>query len=1214
MKYDCPHFAPVRRRSLLRCLSLFAFMVLLPSAFYGKVKDQASAPPDVSSGFLPGIIDYFAGNGSNQGSYSDGSLPTQVSINSLGAIASDSLGNIYIVGNNGSLYVVYAGGSVPATLANITATPQKGRIYQITGSDTCGQILDQTCGEGKPLNQAAFGDIANLAFDSADNLYIADAISDVIRKVDVATSNVTTIAGQLNVPSSSTDIGDGRPATSATLNLPIDIKLDSFGNVYITDQVRTVARVIYQPGATSPPPVLAAEGLTGTAAQPGSINTIAGQIQQYCPNAPTAGSAGSPGGCGDYGPATGSSAFMFGLNSLAVDAAGNVYLADAYSGGGPAAAYIRVVYANGTTPPLLNLALNGSTPTPGSIYAITGYGPGTQFGICTTAPCGDGGLAADMQFGPSSSDLFITLDKLGNLYLTDSGDLAVRKIDSSGYASTIAGIDDPNQALLPNPPAAEGGAATSTQLSPFLYAVAFDPQNNLYTTDNQDYLVWRVAPLLAQHIDFPGFDPSTATYGDKPIALAATSDSNLPLSYSVTGPAHLSGAQLLITGAGTVSVVASQPGNAQYAAAVPVTQTLTVDPAMLTVTANDASKLVGTANPAFSAAITGFVNGDTQTTPGAYSGTPAFSTTAATNSPEGSYPLTVSLGSLTATNYTFTSFVPGTLTITGNTPQSITFAPLAPVIYGQAGTLNLTATASSGLPVHFQVVSGPGRIAANGSTLTITGGGTIVITANQPGSGPYEAAPAVTRSLIVNPAPLTVTGPTITTTYGTPIDPNTFRPVTITGFIGADNQSSIVTGNAQYTTVPGTPNAGTYPITVGLGSLALLPGTASSYVFSTPVNGSLIVGPAPQTINLNPTPASQLYGNFVPLTAVSSSGLPITFTVAGYGYFYNGINVTNENSATVQLVLSGVGAVTATATQPGNGNYSPAPPITQTFNVNPAPLNIGVAQFYVREQGAPNPVFQPAIGAQSGQPGGFVNGDSDIPSVISGLPALNTDATQSSPPGIYAIVPSQGTLTAANYYFVYVNGQLTVTPPGGFTITTSPPSLTIPTGLTAQATLTITPINVYQGTVTLSCGQVPANVSCLISPSTYVFPGAQTVNGTENNAQGTITITVSKNTVVGSLPGDDSIRGAATLLIPGALASLLIAFTRKRIATRGSIWGVAILATLGISMLAITSCGGSSKSMTAVPGTSTVMIVGTGTTVTGDGAVTASAPLSVTIQ
>jgi hypothetical protein len=99
----------------------------------------------------------------------------------------------------------------------------------------------------------------------------------------------------------------------------------------------------------------------------------------------------------------------------------------------------------------------------------------------------------------------------------------------------------------------------------------------------------------------------------------------------------------------------------------------TVSKAVLTVTAQPASKTYGAANPTFSANITGFVNGDTQGT--ATTGTPSLTTTAVTGSPVNTYTITAAVGTLAATNYTF-AFVNGTLTVTspaGAASGNVTF-------------------------------------------------------------------------------------------------------------------------------------------------------------------------------------------------------------------------------------------------------------------------------------------------------------------------------------------------------------------------------------------------------------------------------------------------------------------------------------------------------------------------------------------------------------
>lgn len=1209
------HFSVIlsarRRDSTIR--SLTAFLALfLPMICYGAPKQAAAATPaavpaDVPSGFFPGPIHYFAGNGPGlSGTYADGSVPTLVPLPQPVAVVSDSKGNIYISIVNDSLFMVYAGGTVPAALANVTTnaapvvTPVAGRIYQIaSNAPSCGECA------GLPLNQVAIGALSSLAVDAQDNLYYSDSTNYVVRRVDAATSKVSTVAGTWATPPSGA-IGDGGPATSAFI-MPSDIKLDHWGNLYVSDYLDDLVLAVYS--GTQPPPILAAENITAGPSQLNYMYIVAGQYLDFCITL---------GSCGDGGPAL--SAGLGYQTSIAVDTNGNLFIADATVDATGAYPYMRAVYAGVTVPPLLNLYLNPSggnavTPSPGYIYPVTGYSLATPFSQCSAAPCGDGGLAGQVQFGGNGStggaQLFIAFDKLDNLYTSDTYAHAIRKIDSSGYASTVAGIDDPTQ-TVPDMPAPDGGRAVGTPLGYPLGAL-FDPQNNLYFADEQYDLVWQALDLLSQTITFAPLP--NVTYGTASIPLTGSASSGLAVVYTVSstpsGIASLSGSDLVINGTGIVNVTASQPGDESYATAPAVIRSFTVAKAPLTVTADPASKIAGNVNPSFTATITGFVNGDSAQTPAVYSGTPAFSTTATTSSPVGTYPVTPSLGSLTSTNYTFpaANFIPSTLTVTGTTPQTITFAPFSPgtVQYGQA-PIALSATATSGQPVTFLYVSGPAQLSGfNGSTLNITGAGTIVVKAVQEGSAKYEAATPVTRTLTVSPAVLTVTGPTVTANYGSAIDPTTFPAATISGFVGADTQSSILTGSAQYTIQSTAPNVGTYPIVVSLGTLALVAAAKPNYVFATPVNGTLIVNGAVQTINFNPIPAGQMYGQLINLTATSSSGLPVTFITTGPSIFYNNINNIIE--------LKGVGTVTVEATQPGNSNYAAAAPVIQTVIVAPAPLNI-TANTFTREQGAPNPTLTYGIGCPNSTPlpGCFVLSDSDIPSVITGIPDVLTTATDSSAPGTYPIVISQGTLSAPNYAFVFVNGTLTVTPPGTFAITANPASLTIPRGQSGQSTITITPSNNYQGSVTMSCGQMPSNVSCVVSPSTFTFPGSQNPDGSENPAQGTITINTAVGTIVGALPVRNSNTNQAGLLIPGAFFGLLVLFVRRRTATWVGAAQASILLLLGLGLSSLISCGGGTSFVTAAPGTITISINGSGTTPAGSGTVASSTPLTVVIQ
>jgi len=179
-----------------------------------------------------------------------------------------------------------------------------------------------------------------------------------------------------------------------------------------------------------------------------------------------------------------------------------------------------------------------------------------------------------------------------------------------------------------------------------------------------------------------------------------------------------------------------------------VAGTLTITKALLTVTADNKTKVFGAALPQLTATISGFVNGETESVLG---GAPALSTGATASSPVGNYPITALPGTLSAINYDFT-FVNGTLTVT-RADQTITFAPISDKTFGDV-PFAVNATASSGLPVSLQILSGPGSIIGN--IVTITGAGTIVIKAEQAGNENFNAAPSVNQTLIVNKAASTV--------------------------------------------------------------------------------------------------------------------------------------------------------------------------------------------------------------------------------------------------------------------------------------------------------------------------------------------------------------------------------------------------------------------------------------------------------------------------
>ena len=169
-------------------------------------------------------------------------------------------------------------------------------------------------------------------------------------------------------------------------------------------------------------------------------------------------------------------------------------------------------------------------------------------------------------------------------------------------------------------------------------------------------------PTVAVSKITPGINvslPGSVVYGASLPAWASS---------SVSGSFSYSPAVGTVLGAGTHTVtVTFTPSDPTTYNSATKTATWVVAKAPLTVKANNAAKVYGAANPAFTATYTGFVNGDTAS---AVAGVPGFSTTATAASGIGSYPVTPSVGTLAAANYVFATFQPGTLTIS---PKAVSF-------------------------------------------------------------------------------------------------------------------------------------------------------------------------------------------------------------------------------------------------------------------------------------------------------------------------------------------------------------------------------------------------------------------------------------------------------------------------------------------------------------------------------------------------------------
>ncbi|AYL96470.1 MBG domain-containing protein [Mucilaginibacter celer] len=227
--------------------------------------------------------------------------------------------------------------------------------------------------------------------------------------------------------------------------------------------------------------------------------------------------------------------------------------------------------------------------------------------------------------------------------------------------------------------------------------------------------VWAFAHAAKQSQIIDSFKPipSTLNYGAADTTLAAVSTNlTLPVIFSssdTTVAKIVNGNKLHIVSSGTSTITASQPGNATYSDAVPLTQSITVNKVPLTITVDNKIVKQGFASVLLTAQYKGFVNGDSVKN---LTTQPTISTSASGSSQAGFYPITVN-GAASA-KYTF-NYVPGTLTVIAvpsGPPQISSFSPKA----GPVGTL-VTITGNNLIaPVNFTIGGKKAAVISNTGT------------------------------------------------------------------------------------------------------------------------------------------------------------------------------------------------------------------------------------------------------------------------------------------------------------------------------------------------------------------------------------------------------------------------------------------------------------------------------------------------------------------
>lgn len=465
-----------------------------------------------------GGITMFAGD-ATAGFKGDNGAATSAGLIAPTALAVDSGGNVFIMSNG------------------------DGRIRKV---DTKG-IITTVAGNGVPgfndgaASGAQFNFPTGIAVDGSGSVYVADSLNLRIRKI--AGSTVTSVAGSGAFSYS----GDNGPALNAQLGNPAGVAADAAGNVYIADTGNNVVRQVSRDGVitnvlgnsqagsgdnqlNAPQAVAAdtagnlyiADTLNGRIRRVGggSVTTIGGTDNFFTPTGvavdaagnvyvadlnrnivrrvaangtvTTVAGTGTAGFGGDNGPAAG--AFLNAPRAVAVDGAGNLYIADTGNN--------RIRRVN----------------TSGQISTVAGNGvPGFT---------GDGGLAVNAQIvGPTG----IAVDPSGNLYISDG--TRIRKVTAGGFILTITGNTTPGYS-------GDGGVAATAQLNGPA-GVAADSTGNVYVADSGNHAVRRLQPLAG------GLQISAVTSGATNQPGVVAPGEVVALYGAGMGPAQLAPAQLV---------------------------------------------------------------------------------------------------------------------------------------------------------------------------------------------------------------------------------------------------------------------------------------------------------------------------------------------------------------------------------------------------------------------------------------------------------------------------------------------------------------------------------------------------------------------------------------------------------------------------------------------------------------------------------------------
>jgi len=548
----------------------------------------------------------------------NGVQATTVPLSLPGGLAYDSLGNLYIAATNDHV---------------VRVVSPTGVINTFAGTGAQG-----FSGDGGAATSAQLDSPTGIAVDASNNVYIADTHNNRIREVLASTGVINTIAGT----GVAGFAGDGAAATSALLNYPTAVAVDSAGNIYIADTNSHRIREI----------------------KSGTISTVAGDGEQFY--------------SGDSGLAT--AAGLDSPNGVAVDSSFNIYIGDTHNqrvrlvtfttgiistlaGTGVKTYTADGVAANSSAlarPRGLAISPNGTLLIADSdndrVRAVSGGN------ISTVVGSGQQGFSGDTALGTASAidtPRVVAATANNNVLVADTENDRVRTVDGNGDLITVAGLA----------PTGDESLTLSGALTTVVYG-----SGSLTATYKY------ISNTATGNITFYDTVGSTPVQVGSPVALS----SNIA-SFSTS-----------TLSAGKHAIEAIYAGDANNAPAASGVFDVTVTPLAITATANSASIAYGVAIPTLTGTLSGILAQDSGNV------TLGLSSTATATSATGVYPISASLTGTAVGNYTVTLTAAANVTITQASSttqlQTSSATPYQAVPVTLTATVSDSSTGSTGSP------------------------------------------------------------------------------------------------------------------------------------------------------------------------------------------------------------------------------------------------------------------------------------------------------------------------------------------------------------------------------------------------------------------------------------------------------------------------------------------------------------------------------------